>query len=163
MNTTITSKKIALGAMLAGAVTLATMLHIPMPGLRVYFNLGEGVIYTVALLLGPRYGAICGSIGASLADLILGYPLWAPITFVIKGLEGFLVGTFAKKGRVLAIVAGALVMIAGYTTTAGLLYGWKVAPVELGTDVLQTGTGAIFALFLTPMLEKRLFKNIKTQ
>jgi len=159
LNADFTPKKIALGAMLAGAVTLATMLHVPMPGLRIYFNLGEGVIYTVAILLGPRYGALSGSIGASLADLLLGYPLWAPITFVIKGLEGFLVGRFAPRGRIFGIALGALVMIAGYTTTAGILYGWKVAPVELLTDVLQTGVGACFALVFVPIIEKRMSKS----
>jgi len=83
-----TARNVALGAMLAAAVALATMLHIPMPGMRIYFNLGEGVIYVIAILLGARYGALSGGIGAALADLLLGYPLWAPLTLLIKGTEG---------------------------------------------------------------------------
>lgn len=151
-----TAKNVALGAMLAAAVALATMLHIPMPGLRIYFNLGEGVIYVIAILLGARYGALSGGIGAALADLLLGYPLWAPLTLLIKGTEGAVVGILAPRGRKTAVLAGALVMIAGYTTSAGLLYGWKVAPVELVTDLAQTGIGAAFALLFAPLLEKRL-------
>ncbi|GAB6280053.1 MAG: ECF transporter S component [Thermovirga sp.] len=150
------AKRVALGAALASAVTVATMLHVPLPGLRVYFNLGEGVIYTIAILLGARYGGTCGGIGAALADILLGYPLWAPITLVIKGTEGFMVGRLAPGGRILAMAAGAAIMIAGYTASAGLLYGWKVAPVEFVTDILQTGIGAAFALIFVPILQKRI-------
>ena len=117
------TRRIALGAALASLVSLATILHVPVPGFRLYFNLGEGVIYSIALLLGARYGAICGGLGAALADLLLGYPLWAPITLVIKGTEGFVVGKLAPKGRIIAILAGAAIMITGYSTTAGILYG----------------------------------------
>lgn len=151
-----TARKVALGAMLAAAVSLATMIHVPMPGMRIYFNLGEGVIYVIALTLGARYGALSGGTGAALADLLLGYPLWAPLTLVIKGTEGAVVGLLAKRGRKLALLAGALVMIAGYTTSAGILYGWKVAPMELVTDLFQTGIGGAFALVFVPILKKRL-------
>lgn len=151
-----TARKVALGAMLAAAVAIATMIHIPMPGMRIYFNLGEGVIYVVAIVLGARYGALSGGIGAALADLLLGYPLWAPITLCIKGTEGAVVGLLAPRGRKLAILAGAAVMIVGYTSAAGILYGWKVAPMEFVTDLAQTGVGAAFALLFVPVLEKRL-------
>lgn len=153
------AKRVALGAVLAAAVTVATMLHVPLPGLRIYFNLGEGVIYTIAILLGARYGGACGGIGAALADILLGFPLWAPFTLVIKGAEGFVVGKLAPKGRILAMAVGAVIMIAGYTTSAGVLYGWKVAPVEFMTDIAQTGIGAAFALIFAPILEKRVINR----
>jgi len=151
-----TAKRVALGAVMAATVAVATMLHIPLPGLRIYFNLGEGVIYTIAILFGARYGAACGGIGAAMADIILGYPLWAPLTLLIKGTEGYVVGKLAPSGRLKAIAAGALIMIAGYTASAGILYGWKVAPVEFMTDIAQTGLGAAFALIFAPVLEKRI-------
>ena len=72
--------ELALMAILTSLVVAATALHVPMPGFRVYFNLGEGIIYIIALAWGSRYGAMCGGLGASLADLLLGYPLWAPFT-----------------------------------------------------------------------------------
>ena len=56
----------------------------------------------------------------------------------------------------IAIAAGAIVMIAGYTSAAGLLYGWKAAPVEFVTDIIQTGMGTAFALLFTPILRRRL-------
>ena len=150
-NRRVGARQIALGGLLAACVTAATLLSVPLPGFRLYFNMGEGIIYTIALTRGPFYAAAAGGIGASLADLILGYPLWAPFTLVIKGLEGFLVGAL-RKNRLLALAVGMSVMIAGYTTLAGILYGWKAAPVEFVTDVLQSGIGAAIALLLTRAL-----------
>jgi len=129
---------------------------VPMPGFRVYFNLGEGIIYIIALTWGSRYGAMCGGLGASLADLFLGYPLWAPFTLAIKGAEGFVVGHFARKNRNLALLAGASVMITGYAAMAGLLYGPKAIPIEIATDVAQTGIGAVLAIAAMPILKKAI-------
>jgi uncharacterized membrane protein len=157
-NRNIGARQVALGGLFAACVTAATLLSVPLPGFRLYFNLGEGIIYTIALTRGPFYGAAAGGIGASLADLILGYPLWAPFTLVIKALEGFLVGSL-RKNRLLALAVGMSVMIAGYTTLAGLLYGWKAAPVEFLTDVLQTSIGAGVALLLTKALERLARKS----
>lgn len=150
------TKNMVLAALSAAMVTGATMLSVPVPGFRLYFNLGEGIIYTVAILLGARHGAIVGGLGAALADLILGYPIWAPLTLFIKGLEGYVVGTLAPNGRIKAMTAGAAVMAAGYSISAGLLYGWAATPVELITDVIQTGMGMVIALPLSKLLESKL-------
>ncbi len=150
------TKNMVLGALAAAMVTGATMLSVPVPGFRLYFNLGEGIIYTVAILWGAKHGAIAGGMGAALADLILGYPMWAPLTLVIKGLEGYVVGALAPRGRVKAMAAGAAIMATGYTLSAGLLYGWAAAPVEFVTDLVQTGVGVAIALPLSSLLEKKL-------
>ncbi|WP_286847303.1 MULTISPECIES: ECF transporter S component [Aminobacterium] len=156
MNKSSLAFSISFGAIMAACVTIATLLSIPMPGFRIYFNMGEGAIYTIALLFGPRYGALCGGIGASLADLILGYPLWAPFTLIIKGLEGYATGKLRKKNRLLAVIGGAIIMVIGYTSMATILYGIQAAPIEFGTDLAQTGIGATAASILTPIIEKRL-------
>ena len=150
------TNNMVLAALAAAMVTGATMLSIPVPGFRLYFNLGEGIIYTVAILWGAKHGAVAGGLGAALADLILGYPIWAPLTLLIKGLEGYVVGTLAPKGRIKAMIAGAAVMATGYSISAGLLYSWAAAPVELITDVVQTGMGIIIAFPLSRLLESKL-------
>lgn len=148
------TQKTALGALCAALVTCATFLSLPVPGFRLYFNLGEGIIYSVALMGGGVFGGLCGSVGAALADLLLGYPLWAPFTFVIKGAEGYVVGRLAPRSEKKALAAGALIMITGYTAMAAVLYGPAAAPVELATDIIQTGIGAAFAFFIVPRLRK---------
>lgn len=151
-----TARNVATGALAASAVLAATMLSIPVPGYRLYFNFGEAVIYTIALLLGRKHGAIAGAIGASLADVLLGYPLWAPFTFLIKGSEGFIAGLLRKRGIFPATGCAALVMIAGYTTLAGILYGVPAAPVECVTDLIQTGIGIFTARVLVPVIRNRI-------
>jgi len=41
-----------------------------------------------------------------------------------------------------------------------LLYGWKVAPIELLTDLAQAGVGAAIALVALPYIERPVRKFI---
>jgi uncharacterized membrane protein len=104
-----------------------------------YFNIGEIMVYTSALLMGPYVGAFAGGVGSMLSDLSLGYPQYAPGTLVIKGIEGFIVGYLSTKAfpnlsklgwRTISAVAGlAFAAILGYT---GATYLSGEFPVELG-------------------------------
>lgn len=156
--TKISLRGFCIAAICAGAVTCATLLSVPMPGFRLYFNLGEGIIYSVALIFGGPAGALCGGMGAALADLLLGYTLWAPFTFCIKAAEGYIVGKMAPRGTKSALFCGAVIMVTAYTLMASVLYGRAAAPVELFTDIIQSGIGIICALFLVPHLRRVLPK-----
>ncbi len=153
------SKKIALFSLFSALVCVATLIHIPIPGYRIYFNLGEGVIYTIALLFGGIAGGIAGGLGSALADIILGYPLWAPFTLIIKGIEGFLVGRIGQKNRTLALIVGASVMISGYSLSAGFLYGLGAMPVEAITDVIQCSVGVLVAIPLVKVLQRNVIEE----
>ena len=52
-----------------------------------YFNLGDAVIILSAAMLGPAGGLAAGAVGSALADIAAGALLFAPITFIVKGLE----------------------------------------------------------------------------
>lgn len=107
VQTRSTTSALVLTAVLIALATLFTMYtKIPVPGIRGYFNVGDVVIMTSALLLGRKYGAYIGAIGPALADLFLGYVVFVPITFVVKGLEGYLVGTvYNNKTTTSALVS----------------------------------------------------------
>jgi uncharacterized membrane protein len=77
------------------AATSAFSVYIP--ATTGYFNVGEIMVYTSALLMGPYVGAFAGGVGSMLSDLSLGYPYYAPGTLMIKGLEGFIVGYVASR------------------------------------------------------------------
>ncbi|RLE63491.1 MAG: hypothetical protein DRN53_02115 [Thermoprotei archaeon] len=107
-------------------VCIATMaLTVYVPATRGYFNLGETMVYTVAILFGPYIGALAGGIGSALADLLLGYAHYAPATLVIKAVEGLVVGYLARRvlkasttiwkylATVMAIVSGFLLCLIG--------------------------------------------------
>jgi len=91
--------QLALSAVMAALVFVATMvIRITIPATGGYFNVGDSMIYVAALLFGPFVGGLAGGIGASLVD-VLGYPIFAPGTFIIKLVEGVVVGYVGYKIR----------------------------------------------------------------
>lgn len=136
-------------ALFVAFTAVGTYLHIPGPSSS-YFNLGEVAIYIIALVFGARAGGIAGAVGSSLIDIMLGYSIWAPFTFIIKGLEGFIVGKIAKENswtsNILAIVAGGNIMVLGYAITKGFLISWAAVLPEVGIDYAQMLIGGVIAL-----------------
>ncbi len=145
-------------ALFIAFTAVATYLHIPGPSTS-YFNLGEVAIYTIALTFGGRAGAVAGGVGSALMDIILGYSIWAPFTFVIKGLEGLVVGKIAggeKSGmdrKIFAIVVGGNIMIIGYALTKAFLLSWAVVLPEIGIDFAQMLIGGVLAIPLSHHLD----------
>ncbi|KAI4453608.1 carbamoyltransferase family member [Holotrichia oblita] len=64
-------------------------------------HLGNVPLFVGAVIFGKRTGVLSGAIGMCLFDLMSGWVLWAPFTFVIVGIMGFAIGSIAhdkKKG-----------------------------------------------------------------
>ena len=92
-------RRLTLAALSIALVMLATfVIRIPNPATQGYINLGDGLLFTLALVFGWRIGGLAGGVGSALADALGGYFIWAPWTLVIKGIEGILVGTIAFWG-----------------------------------------------------------------
>lgn len=85
---------IAVSTSLVCAVTMVFSIYVPTT--RGFFNIGETVIYTAALLFGPITGAFAGGVGSAFADLLLGYWYYAPATLVVKAVEGGFVGILGR-------------------------------------------------------------------
>ncbi len=129
------------------------IIHVPVPGVHGFVNFGDSVIILAALLFGPTVGFLAGGIGSGLADVLLGYPHWALLTFFIKGLEGYIAGRFRNR-PLLAGVLAALWMVFGYFVAAGFMYGWPVAASAIPGDSLQGGVSIIIALLLYRALKR---------
>src|SRR5207249_1909163 len=109
----------SLSAVAIVMVYLSTFLfQLPIPSTQGYFNFGDIMIFTFAFTFGPVIGGISGAVGSSLSDALSGFGIFAPFTFIIKGLEGLLAGLLSQRqfrGRVLVgWVVGSVVMVAGY-------------------------------------------------
>ena len=61
------------------------LIRIPTP-LKGYINLGDAIVLLCAFLLPPSYAFFAAGIGSMLADIFSGYAVYAPATFIIKGL-----------------------------------------------------------------------------
>ena len=168
-----TAFAIAVAAIFAALVAVTTLLFvIPIPATSGYFNLGETFIYVAALLFGPLVGAIAG-MGASIADILVAAQ-FAPGTFTIKGIEGFLVGFLSKKinkktknmtlSATIAIIVGGFEMVLGYFLyeTLVLSYPVALAAVEVPFNIVQMLIGLIIAV---PVMHAilRVFPQLKSQ
>ncbi|RLG39812.1 MAG: ECF transporter S component [Thermoproteota archaeon] len=153
-----TSRKTAGLAVGAAAVAVATlMIRVPVPQTRGYINLGDTMVLLFAVLLGPVVGGAAGGIGSALADVIGGYPHWAPWTLIIKGIEGAIAGQIAKKKSFFLIIGtclGAVEMVLGYFLVESYLYGVGAALVELPGNVVQAISGIVFSNLVYVALSK---------
>ncbi|MCF2141091.1 MAG: ECF transporter S component [Candidatus Lokiarchaeota archaeon] len=162
------SIKVAIMALMTALETVATsILSVNIPQTNGYFNLGECIIFITAILFGAYIGAFVGGVGASLADVFLGYFSFAPITLIVKGLEGFFVGWVYDKIRknpnkakrfgikFIAILCGAPFMVGGYFLAEFFIFnlGWGAA-AELIPNLIQVGMGALIAIPITLLLEE---------
>lgn len=154
----LSTQKLTLIAMFIALTTIATMvIQIPIPATKGYLNIGDTLLICAGLLLGKTVGGIVGGIGSAMADLLSGYAFYAPITLVVKGLEGYLAGALNEKTKLStiasAIVAG-LVMAVGYLLAEGIiLYNFPTALASFVPNILQGIAGAILATILYPVLK----------
>ncbi len=160
--------KIASIVILSAIVTIFTVVvRIPIAPTRGYINLGDVAIFFAAFVFGPVTAFIAGGLGTALADILGGYAQWAPISFVIHGLQGFLVGIiysfFVKEesGRVnifwqalFCFLAGSIVMVSGYFLAGVLMVGPGAALVEVPGNIIQNLAGAVGGLLLSAAVEK---------
>ncbi len=171
------TRKIVLTALMIAVVFLLTFIvHIPSPIPGGYFNIGDAVIMITAILLGRKSGLVAGAIGSALSDYALGYLHFVPVTFVVKGLEGYIVGVIATKQgsqlpsilrRIIAVAVGALVMVAGYLifelTVVRLLLDKTLAVsailMELPGNLIQGGVSAVVAYAFIAILDKTKITN----
>jgi uncharacterized membrane protein len=142
----VDTRRVASAAVFTAFVAAATMaFSLSIPVTNGYFNIGEIMVYTSALLMGPYVGAFAGGVGSAISDVVLGYgTTYAPGTLVIKGVEGFMVGYLGNKAlmglpkyafravtAVLGVLAGGLVAFIGANYLTGdyqLSLGFPVGP-----------------------------------
>lgn len=146
-------------AILIALTTVMTMvIHIPTVGTNGYVNLGDMVVFIAALIMGKKGGLIVGGIGSAMADLLLGYTHYVPITLVVKGLEGYIAGriletNIGKERPIIATTIGGLFMALGYFIPETFMYG-KGAIASIPGNIAQGLLGAVSSVILYASLKK---------
>lgn len=137
--------------MMALSCVLTLVVQIPTPS-KGYLNLGDCAVLLGGWLLGPVYGPVAGGLGSALADVMLGYPVYAPGTLVIKALTALVAallrpraGERPRARAALAFGLGELVMVAGYYLYEALLQGFSAALLGVPGNLLQGLVCAIVA------------------
>ncbi len=170
------SKTVTIAAFFAALTCVGTMIiKIPTPTMG-YVHPGDGFVLLSGLLLGPVWGAMAAGIGSALSDLIGGYLVYVPATFIIKFLSAVVVyfvyktlSSPTKKGHELPalIISGIIaeaVMVVGYFVFAvfmlsvvnhtSLYAGYVAALAGILPNIIQGVTAVIISSLLHPLLRR---------
>jgi uncharacterized membrane protein len=159
--------QISLMAVMAALVAVGTLIvRIPNP-MGGYFNVGDVMIFVAALTFNPIVGGFAGGVGSAIADMI-GFPVFAVPTLIIKGLEGLLAGLITSRKSVfrdvLAVVVAGSEMIIGYFLVELYLLGWGLggALAELPGNAAQVIIGGLVGIPIAIILRRRLPEVLKS-
>ena len=156
------TQKMVLAALIASLTCVATMLvKIPSP-LKGYLNLGDCVVLVSGWVLSPLYGFLAAGIGSALADVFSGYIIYAPATFVIKGLmalAAYLIFKALKTikvtySRVIGGIIAEIIMVLGYFLFEGALYSFSASVVNIPANAIQGVAGLILGIVLVKIFDK---------
>ena len=157
------TEKLVIVALMASLVCVVTMIiKIPSP-LNGYINLGDGIVLVCGWVLSPLCGFLAAGIGSALADVISGYFVYAPITFIIKGAMA-LIAHFVHKlmrksiGKLPAQLIGGtlaeILMALGYFVYEGMLYGFTPSLTNMPANAIQGAVGLVIGVVLINLLER---------
>ena len=138
------------------------VIMIPMP--LGYINVGDSFVMLSGWSMGV-WGAVGAAIGSAMADVLSGYVIYAPATFVIKGLVAItaylvyralskvfvrLKGNFLQ--RIVSAVVAECVMIVGYFLYESILYGTGAALASAVGALLQATLCIVIAMCVVTAL-----------
>ena len=161
-----TTQRIVMAALFAALACVATMIiKIPSP-LKGYINLGDCVVLLAGWMLSPLYGFLAAGIGSALADLFSGYVVYAPATFIIKGvmaLTAFYGFKLLHKrlsdlpSKIISGTIAEIIMISGYFVFEGFMYGFGPSVVNIPANGIQGIAGLVLGIVLIKIFNKVRF------
>ena len=181
MKRSLSIRDVVMAATFAALTLLATfVLKIPTPTLG-YVHIGDTFVILAGIILGPALGAIAAGLGSALADLLSGFAVWAPGTFVIKLLSALVCALVfravdrAKNKKIptvpaiiLSGLAGEIVMVIGYffynilivalagggMNHASVMSAVSLSVAEIPFNVVQGAIGLVLGTALAPVFLK---------
>lgn len=150
MNTT---KKVIMSSLLSALTFVATII-LKVPTFNGYINLGDALVLLCGWLMSPLYAFLSAGVGSALADMYSGYFLYAPATFIIKGVMA-LIAHYLLKKKIIGGLSAELFMILGYYIFEGFLYGFVPSLlVNILLNALQGAMGLIIGIVLINLFKK---------
>lgn len=157
--------RFAIAGCLSALTLCATLfIHIPLPN-GGYLNAGDAVVLISGFLLSPKLAFLSAAVGSALADIISGYTIYSPVTFIIKGAMALLVGiavTYGKRKNhktkipILCFIVAELIMVIGYYIFEGFLYGFIASLPNAAMNLLQGLFGVLAAFIILSVILRRI-------
>lgn len=144
-------------ALMAAIIFLMTSF-LKLPTATGYVHLGDGAVCLAAMLLPSPLGAVTAALGAGLADLAAGYPMWILPTALIKGAMALLFTSKSEKmlsaRNITALITAVVINAAGYYLAGSVIYGnFAVSLSEIPSNLLQGAVGAAIAAIICAFLD----------
>jgi uncharacterized membrane protein len=173
-NINVKTKDLVTSALLIAVVFVSTsFIKIPSPlslnsgGL---IHMGNVMFFMAAIVFGKKQGAIAGAFGMGIFDVLNGYLIWAPFTFIIRGVMGFTIGYFANahgrkgnnlKWNIIGLVIASIFLVSGYFVANLILFHNIAAAISgIPGDLTQVAIGFILGVPLTIAVKKtKVFDN----
>ena len=160
------AKEITLMGIAIALVYVATAfvnVKLPIASQGGLIHLGNVPLFIFAILFGKKVGAVAGAFGMGIFDLLSGWTLWAPFTFVIVGAMGYAVGLITEKHKsgnwyLLAFIVAGTIKLGGYYIAEGCIYGNWYAPIA---SVPGNFFQILLAALITRLLIDPLWRSIK--
>ena len=154
-------RSLTLSAIMASLVFVTTFfVHIPIPGTESgYLNVGDVVVYLAAVIPGGWYGIAASALGSVIADIASGSVIYAPATFLIKGLMTFITWVIVSKKKrtgsfLIGCILSGLIMVLGYFIYELAVFGIAYALVGIPYNLIQYVCGVVAAIVLFVFLRK---------
>ena len=151
MKNTIT-KDITFCGLFIAITFLSTCINITLPlgikGCLVHF--GPAMLILSAYVLRPVHSGLSAGLGMAFYDLMGGWSIWAPFTFVIRFAQAFFISHMLKKYsdnkplRYIGLVIGGLIDVVGYYLAESLIYSnWIVPFASMPAETINYVFGII--------------------
>ncbi|MCI5676134.1 MAG: ECF transporter S component [Clostridia bacterium] len=159
-NRVYSTRKLCYTALFMALNIALSSFGVPVPGGHLYLN--DIVICLAALVLDPVSAFFVGGVGAFLGDLFF-YPAPMFVSLVTHGLQAVVISLIAGRKEkltpvpraVLAVFAGAIIMVVGYSLGRAFIYSTpEYAWLKLPFQILQAAVGAVMGvllLYFTPL------------
>lgn len=154
-------------ALFAAIICVATfIIQIPVAVTGGYINMGDCFVLLSGIVLGPVYSFLAAGLGSALADILSGYVLYAPATFLIKGIMALVISLlfkcFKSKNNIFTLLLLGLIseaiMIVGYFVYECFILSYGFGAVgAIPGNIFQ----GIFAITVNTLLVQIISKNIK--
>jgi uncharacterized membrane protein len=167
----ITPLTLILVAMFSAIIFVFTYIGIQVPAFGAFgglTHLGTLVMYLIAIKYGKFYGMTSAAIGMTLFDLLSLWAAWAPGTFIVRLIAGYIFGLVAESPQgqgaslsknVMSLLAGGLVIVVGYLVFEALIFNnFITASASIPGNILQIVIASIglFVIKSMPELPKTM-------
>jgi len=132
-------KKLVFTGLFTALVFISTYaIKIQTPTLG-YIHPGDGLVLLAGIILGPLYGGFAAGVGSMLSDLLGGYMLYVPATFIIKAVTAILAYVvFHQLTKIVKSQRKTLhTIVAGCVAELFMVFGYFL--FEIGMLVFTTG------------------------